>query len=139
MGKFVKGNVEDCDANAVPVVICGDFNSMPEGYVAHKLVQGTKSATDMVEDLPCPGGAYRLLRMGYLERTHQEHPPISGWAPIESALAPMQSAYGGNDPGQEPECTSRDLTYASCLDFIFVGATKAGDEKKDGNRAIVTE
>lgn len=109
---------------ALPVVICGDFNSHPRG--GHFWQYDETGQKKMVG--PVPGGAYHLFQTGKLEHTHQDHPHEACSADIpvdlQSGLSPLVSAYSTID-GSEPEITARDAFFASCLDYIWLGTTLA--------------
>lgn len=138
----------EADGASVPVMVCGDFNSMPEGHVSRKLIAGATKATEVTEDPSAAGGVYRLFRTGCLAREHPEHPIKTGSSPsldcdLVSPLVPMVSAYGGEiGASSEPETTSRDLHYISCLDYIWLGATVPSDgpiEEQDKVVPVVIE
>lgn len=121
--------------SVVPVVICGDFNSHPQdGHFWHFDQDGKKKLVG-----PEPGGAYRLFRTGKLEQSHKEHPHKVGAAnmpaDLHSPLTPLVSAYSTMDGG-EPEITSRDAHFASCLDFVWLGSTQGAADASIANESI---
>ena len=104
----------------IVVVLCGDFNSMPEGrggWVGSGGAAGTKPRP------PAQGGVHTLLRSGTLDSADPEHPSSTQDGCDGSDFdIPLQlwSAYE-QTTGVEHEVTCRDSNHATCKDYIWVG------------------
>jgi CCR4-NOT transcription complex subunit 6 len=88
--------------NPVPVVLCGDFNSMP---VRDDVVTGTERADDCDEG-HLRSGVHELLTTGRLSELHPEHPDT--WY---SRVLTMQQS-----PQLGPLQTHAPLTNTFCVD-----------------------
>lgn len=88
----------------IPIVIAGDFNSLPTS------------------------GVYDLFTQGILQSTHPEHPAAfmlnndatsASNIPAFQIPCALQSAYG-HTLGMEPLFTHKKDSFQGCLDYIFV-------------------
>ena len=101
----------------IPVVLCGDFNSLAVKHVA--------DGFDIVPSFPPggePSGPYVLITTGVLPSTHQEHPhqrrSAVGLGDLVSPLPPLSSAYVAVH-GCEPVITTKVADFDGTIDFIF--------------------
>ena len=122
--KKIKGH----DATTVPILIGGDFNSLP-----------IKRYSDAFDKVPAGGelvsGVYELLTKGQIQPEHQDHP-----ATRKKRKKGKNQESGGSDQlhdielsskgfifssaaleawGSEPMFTNRTAGFTGCLDYIF--------------------
>ncbi|PFH32258.1 hypothetical protein BESB_015760 [Besnoitia besnoiti] len=108
----------------VPLIIGGDFNSMPSQTVT----RGDRNAQDgggaeRKEARRCSSGVYQLMTTGLVLPSHLEHPvsfhsTLATGAVPALVLRPLRSAYK-EVLGAEPRFTNYTRDFQGCLDYLF--------------------
>ncbi|KAG2444471.1 hypothetical protein HXX76_001223 [Chlamydomonas incerta] len=119
----------------VPVVLCGDFNSLAEKRIPDGFDPQLPEGGRLVS------GVYSLLAGGALAPEHPDHPHSRVWQP--GPLAPTVTPVGGEGAprfpalalssaglrlgslnalafGREPPVTNRTAGFAGCLDYVWL-------------------